>query len=130
MADDRRPVVRVGVERVRIEAEPRDGEALRLDLGADVPRLVAGQARNVDVVITDLFMPGTLDGIDLIKAIRALPPPQPALIAISGDLHRAARSSLQTARHLGADASFMKPVDRTELVATIRRLAGGGPALV
>ena len=84
----------------------------------------------VDVVLTDLYMPGTLDGIDLVRAVRDLPAPQPAVIAMSGSPHRAYRSSLQTARYVGADAAFRKPIGRLELVNTIRRLIGGGPALL
>ena len=41
--------VGVGMERVRVEAEAGDGQALRLDLGADVPRLARRQVRDVDV---------------------------------------------------------------------------------
>ena len=39
MADDRRPVLGIGVERVGVEAEAGDRQALGLDLGADLRRL-------------------------------------------------------------------------------------------
>src|SRR5690349_13013476 len=70
--------------------------------------------RKVDVVLADLYMPGSMDGVDLIRAIRALPPPHPAIVAMSGEPHRAARSSLQSARYIGADAALMKPITRDD----------------
>ena len=41
----------VGVERVRVVAEPGDGEALRGDLVDDLGRLAGGQVRDVDVAV-------------------------------------------------------------------------------
>jgi DNA-binding response OmpR family regulator len=84
----------------------------------------------VDAILTDLYMPGDLDGIGLIDLIRRRPPPHPALIAMSGAPHLAYESSLITARTIGADAALVKPIGRDTLVTTIRRLIGGGPALM
>ncbi len=49
VADDGRAVGGVRVQRVRVEAQAGDGEALALDLGADLRGLVRGQVGDVDV---------------------------------------------------------------------------------
>ena len=47
--DDRRPVLRVRMERIRVEAEAGDREALGLDLCPDIPGLRRRQVRDVDM---------------------------------------------------------------------------------
>ena len=84
----------------------------------------------VDVILTDLYMPGTLDGVGLIETVRKRPGRRLAIIAMSGTPHLAYRSSLQAARYVGADAALKKPIAGDELVSTIRRLIGGGPSLL
>ena len=49
VADDRVAVLGVGMERVRVEAQAGDGQALGLDLGPDVRGLPGRQVRDVDV---------------------------------------------------------------------------------
>ena len=49
VADDLGPMVGIGVERVRVVAETRDGQALRRDLVDDLGRLARRQVRDVDV---------------------------------------------------------------------------------
>ena len=87
------------------------------------------QRQKVDAVLTDLYMPGDIDGIALIGLIRQMPRPPPALIAMSG-AHLAYRSSLQAALHLGADAALTKPFKSDELIGTIRRLLPAAPAVL
>lgn len=41
-------------------------------------------ADNIDLVLTDMRMPGTIDGIGLAKAIRNRPGHQPSIVMISG----------------------------------------------
>jgi CheY-like chemotaxis protein len=101
-----------------VEAQDAD-EALR----------VLGR-QQVDVILTDLYMPGRLDGVGLIEAVRKRPGRRTAIIAMSGTPHLAYRSSLQAARYVGADAALTKPIAGDQLVTTIRRLIGGGPSLV
>jgi CheY-like chemotaxis protein len=82
-----------------------------------------------DVVLTDLYMPGRIDGVRLIETIRKRPGRRLGIIAMSGTPHLAYRSSLQAARYVGADAALTKPIPGDVLVTTIRRLTGGGPSL-
>ena len=80
------------------------------------------KTRKVDAVITDLYMRGDLDGVGLIRGIRKNPKPHPAIIAMSGSPNLAYRSSLRTARYVGADATLTKPVLIEELVRILREL--------
>jgi CheY-like chemotaxis protein len=84
----------------------------------------------VEVILTDLYMPGKQgDGINLILQIRRRPPPHPVIIAMSGEPHRAYRSSLQSARYLGADFTLTKPILSRDLIQTIRSATGVNGAL-
>jgi DNA-binding response OmpR family regulator len=79
-------------------------------------RKVASEER-IDLLITDLFMPEK-DGIELILHFRrSLNPPK--IIAVSGVWYG---QDLDTARVLGADAVFEKPLHMAELLATVARL--------
>jgi CheY-like chemotaxis protein len=85
--------------------------------------------RQVDVMLADLYMPGTVDGVALIDLVHRMPKRPTAIIAMSGAPHLAYRSSLQAARYVGADETLVKPISRDTLITTIRRLIGGGPTL-
>ena len=85
-------------------------------------------AEKIDVLLTDLFMDGSIDGVGLVHIVRDQPS-RPAIIAMSGLPHVAYRPSLEAARTLGADATLTKPFTRVELLRTIRSLIGGGPAI-
>jgi CheY-like chemotaxis protein len=85
--------------------------------------------QRVDAVLTDLYMPGDIDGVALCERVAQLPKPRPAVIAMSGAPHLAYRSSLQAARYVGADAALTKPFNADELMHTIHRLIGNGPAV-
>ena len=87
-------------------------------------------SQQVDLILTDLYMPGRIDGVGLIEAVRKKPGRRVAIIAMSGTPHLAYRSSLQAARYVGADATLTKPIAGDQLVTTIRRLIGGGPSLL
>jgi len=113
---------------LRFLLEEEEFRVMEAASAADALEVIAKQ--RVDVVLTDLYMPGTMDGVALIDVVRRSPKPHPAFIAMSGSPHLAYRSSLQAARYVGADATLTKPIARDELIATIRRLIGGGPALV
>src|SRR5689334_7542006 len=91
-------------------------------------RLVA--ENRIHLALIDLFMPGSMDGIGLIDAIVDMRPPKPAIIAMSGAPHRAYRSSLQSAKYMGADQTLQKPIEPGVLVTAVRTLIGGGPALL
>lgn len=73
-----------------------------------------------EIVITDILMPGQ-EGIETIQELR-FKKPKIKIIAISGGGTRFGVSFLEMAEKLGADATLGKPIDATELVATVDRL--------
>lgn len=113
---DDNPDVRLGYQCV-LEAT---GQFEVLDAWSAADALKCLARNRVDVVVTDLYMPGELDGIDLVLEISRAPVPHPAVIAMSGSPHLAYRTSLQTARHVGADATLTKPFSGDALVRAIR----------
>jgi two-component system chemotaxis response regulator CheY len=76
----------------------------------------------VDLVITDVFMPD-LDGIEVLMALRRSFPDLP-VIAVSGVGPRSQPLFLGVMRHMGARATFAKPLDEIALLATMARLVG------
>lgn len=79
---------------------------------AALPLLASNSA--IEAVVTDVRMPGTIDGVGLARHIREHYPRLPVVI-VSGE---------QTARHVPsiAHARFVKPVSIDVLVETIKRL--------
>ncbi len=75
----------------------------------------------VDVVLTDLFMPGRLDGVDLVHTL-CQETPRPVVIAMTGAPDGARNASLHAAAQVGADATLTKPVLPQTLLGTIRTL--------
>jgi two-component system, OmpR family, response regulator len=94
---------------------------LVVEVAADGPSALA-RAREFQpqVVLCDLGLPGPLDGCDVARAIRDAEASRSiVLIALSGEDGAEAR-----ARGAGFDACFAKPVEFSELEATIRRALG------
>ena len=79
-----------------------------------------------DLVVTDIIMPEE-DGLETIMYFRKNYP-QTRVIAISGGGRVAARDFLKDAQLLGAAATFQKPVDRGQLLGTVRELLGEAAA--
>lgn len=75
-----------------------------------------------DVMITDILMPD-MDGLELIRAVRALAP-QLRIIAMSGGGRRGNQDFLQFAEAFGADAALTKPFNGETLLATLRDVLG------
>jgi CheY-like chemotaxis protein len=69
----------------------------------------------LDLVITDVHMPGSLDGLALARAIRAMIPPLPVIL-VSG---HALPEEIAT---LGAAAFFTKPYKLNELAERVAAL--------
>lgn len=82
--------------------------------------LASGEGSITNCLILDLLLPGMcgLEAIGLLK--RDLPTMK--VIIISGCGRARNREVLETARRLGADACFSKPLDIAELLATVRQL--------
>lgn len=75
-----------------------------------------------DLIITDIIMPNT-DGFETIRAFRQCDH-DVKIIAISGGGRFGEGSFLREAKMLGADTVLMKPLDRKQLVETVRQLVG------
>lgn len=95
----------------------------RITAVASVADALAGVGREVpDVVVADIAMP-VEDGFDLIRRLRdgmwtAIP-----MIALTACAGAGDESRIRAA---GYDAYLAKPIDGSELVAAVRRLAGPG----
>lgn len=74
----------------------------------------------VDLVITDLIMPGK-EGIETIMEMRKKIPGMP-IIAISGGGKLNPQTYLEIARSLGAVRTMSKPIDPASLTATVKDL--------
>ena len=86
--------------------------------GAEALSLVASQP--VDVVVTDLWMPGQ-DGVSLLRLLKARFP-KVARVAVSGGSPQATMvDSLETAVSAGATVAVMKPVDKDDLVDAVNQ---------
>ena len=78
------------------------------------------QSKPFDVVITDLIMPD-MEGIETIANLRR-GDPNVKVIAISGGGRNSPDDYLHLAEKLGAIKTFAKPVDRNELLKTVKQL--------
>ncbi len=81
--------------------------------GKDSMRLLHDQV--VDVIVVDIFMPD-MDGLELIPLLRKTRPAT-KIIAISGG--SATGNYLDMAKHLGANATLMKPFSLQELLHAV-----------
>ena len=73
-----------------------------------------------DLFVTDLIMPEK-EGIETImELLRDFPDVK--IIAISGGGHNDADQDLSTARILGVERTFAKPIERSELLKAVREL--------
>ena len=88
----------------------RDGEQAMTVLGD----------RDIDVVVTDIFMP-EMEGMELIRRMKDEHPDIP-VIAISGGGSVDNVDYLDAAVGLGAEAVFSKPFDERDLIAKIVEL--------
>ena len=124
------PAVRLDGIRVLVVDDDPDGrdmvaEILRLhgaavtECGGAVEAMAAAASAPPDVLITDIAMPH-VDGYELIERLHAMaegePPPAVALTAY------ARPEDADQARRAGYSAHLAKPVDRLDLIATIRTL--------
>ncbi len=115
-----------------VEDEPTDRVILgRIVEGAghDVHLVLGGEDAlnvymgwNIDVIVTDLQMPG-IDGLELIVALQALFP-DVAIIVVSGR----GPELLAAAKDKGALVAFSKPVNPQELLDAIAHAAPGRPS--
>ena len=80
------------------------------------------QRESHELVITDIVMPEK-EGLETIMQIRR-DFPDVKIIAISGGGRVGATHYLDMAQRVGADRTFAKPFDRTDVINAVRELLG------
>ncbi|MDR3368668.1 response regulator [Rhodoferax sp.] len=70
------------------------------------------------VVLLDVMMPGTMDGLQVLEAIKADPLTSDILVAMVSARGQAADA--EDARQRGADAYFIKPFSPQQILAWVR----------
>ncbi len=88
--------------------------------GAEARRLF--EAQPFDVVVTDIVMP-EVEGTEMIRQLRRIRP-DAKIIALSGSDYAERGAYLRIAKSLGAQKTFLKPVDSEDLLEAVRELAG------
>lgn len=83
--------------------------------------LAALRVHDVDAVLLDLGLPG-MDGIDVLKNIRAMPAPKGSLPVLIVTAREALESRLE-GLDAGADDYVLKPFHMSELIARLRAVA-------
>jgi DNA-binding response OmpR family regulator len=84
--------------------------------------LEAALASLPDVVILDVMLPG-LDGFEILRRLRA--DARGKLLRIVMLTAKGQREDRETAQQGGADLFITKPFSNAELIAAVKRLAGG-----
>jgi CheY-like chemotaxis protein len=78
---------------------------------------------NFDAVVTDLIMPGGLNGVETIKRLRAVDPDVP-IVAVSGFGWDESSDLVRDAMMAGANRSLGKPFRDNELLSVMSELLG------
>lgn len=73
-----------------------------------------------DLVVTDIIMPEK-EGFETMREIREIAP-EMKIIVVSGGGPFGAQDILKRASGLGADETFVKPIDRNEFLSSVSRL--------
>ena len=96
-----------------------DGHVVvRAGTGREILRIV--RERPIDLVITDILMPGG-DGLDAIMAVNRVRPTTRILAISGGGRAEPADACLRVAKGVGADAVLLKPFGRTQMIAAVRQ---------
>lgn len=91
-------------------------DVVACECGEDAIRLMTDQATRIDIIVTDLTMPG-LHGADFVSALRAVAQEVP-IVVMTGN--RSAHDEV-TLDSLGIAACIDKPIDAMALVQTLRQ---------
>jgi CheY-like chemotaxis protein len=110
------------IKMLRMALETRGHEVIAANNGREGVRLYC--TTPVDLVISDILMP-EMDGIEALRVLRQRNP-ELKLIAVSGGGWRLKMDLLKVVRILGATATFEKPYNIQELLATVSRLLSPG----
>ena len=93
-------------------------DTIEVSVGADAIALLE-KNRAIDVVFTDICLPGKIDGVGVARWIRENRPELPVILGTGTSVGREASQFVTQHR------TFLKPYNVMELVACIRRLALG-----
>lgn len=104
---------------LRIALERAGYRVLQATDGPEAVAVLTRAGRAIDVVLTDMMMPG-MDGLETIRALRTIRPNVPTVL-ISG-LH--AQSMIDAAAKLGVRHVIAKPFTTTTLLHTLRASLG------
>jgi DNA-binding NtrC family response regulator len=107
-------------ESVKIALEAAGHETEAVDNGRTALELL--RKDSYDVLVTDIWMPG-IDGLSLIKALRADCPGLRVFCMTGGGAHMTIEAASSLAEIWGAEQVFVKPFDETLLLSAIE-----GPA--
>ena len=105
--------------RLSIAEELRQAGLMVLEAanGDEASTILEGHSQWVGLVLTDIQMPGRLDGSGLVRLVRERYP-EVRVIVLSG-------AHPEKLKDVEADALLAKPHSATELITNIRRLLGG-----
>ncbi|MFZ2239865.1 MAG: response regulator transcription factor, partial [Gordonia amarae] len=125
-----------GARIMLVDDDPLVRSGLRLLLGGQADLTIVAEAANgqeaidlhaagpVDLLLMDLRMP-VLDGIAATRVLKALPEPPAILVLTTFD----ADDYVVRALAVGADGFLLKDTDPPDIVAAIRGVLAGRPAL-
>lgn len=102
--------------RILLEDEGHDVEMV----GEGAAALAAYRARAADLVVLDISLPGELDGLDVLRVLRAEDGERPVRVMLLSA--RASDDDVAQGLQAGADAYVVKPFGAGELVARVGRL--------
>lgn len=98
-----------------------EGDGFEVDATDNAKQALASlRNSNPDIVITDIAMPD-MDGLEFIRSIRELSTGVP-ILAVSGMDSEGGELYLKQAEKLGADICLSKPVNRRQLLESVRYL--------
>lgn len=98
-----------------------EGDGFEVDATDNAKQALASlKNSNPDIVITDIAMPD-MDGLEFIRSIRELSTGVP-ILAVSGMDSEGGELYLKQAEKLGADICLSKPVNRRQLLESVRYL--------
>lgn len=98
-----------------------EGDGFEVDATDNAKQALASlKNSNPDIVITDIAMPD-MDGLEFIRSIRELSTGVP-ILAVSGMDSEGGELYLKQAEKLGADICLSKPVNRRQLLESVRHL--------
>lgn len=118
---------------VVVEDQPEIRQLIRMTLefgdfelfeaaDADAGWLAIGQ-HAPDLVLLDVMMPGSMDGLELCRRLRARP--ESARLPVILLTARCQQHDIEAGRQAGADAHLGKPFSPMELLDRIAQLLGG-----